>query len=653
MEVVRSYFLAAVNAAQKTALNAHKVIFADFELGGEQGIILDETQLLQGLRALNKAILAELSTGIEGAFKLLTIDITGADPEYAQGDDLRWCKNSYTLAAEQRRFLQEKIGESLKKEETIEEEDGSGFVTVDHWDGRSNSEDYCQLAEEILWPRIKTNIFISVPHGDQKEPVADDNFYIYIWSAPLKSGSREVRTPPTIWGTEVACGDASFPASGLGLVIKDKTNNYAVAELVGENTLYIFHDLCHYGRESELTIFRKILEAVVAPEVFSQLKRFRRPAPVKKETKSKELESKKIDINKTLTMELPGFSSEECALARKVYAPIIARELMAKIKRGVCLHKNRSIRQQPLPFYDEVFHIFFTNSMAGRQFSSSNKLWGISLPAGNNPCPITREGVMVYDDAGQRVGQIIGGRNLYIPFFLFSDQKTLQRIFTCLMAEVARLFTSTAAERQQWEEEMRAAKGKAYAAICWQYKDLIKKDAAAEFVDITRQIKNFQTQLIAAIRKHDALKEATEGKRKGGDQEKFSADFEKMGRLEKIRQITFTPDCLIVETNTLFYSKKETRLIGAFQIFIPFWGNCEDIRFFNLTRRVNEFNAPNVAPDGQAYFGSQLQEILPQLIARFDFGPLITMCLIFLETAEGQASAGERVADWPIVTEQK
>lgn len=135
-----------------------------------------------------------------------------------------------------------------------------GKVSVIKWDGEKR-ELFRKLVEKILAPAIpETNINISVPHGTSvtmgSSYIKADNFNILFWSGytptKLKYGVD------TIWGYKVECQDPPFACSEQGMhPIMD--GSYCVAEIF-EDALYIHHDLCHYGWDSELMIFRKILE---------------------------------------------------------------------------------------------------------------------------------------------------------------------------------------------------------------------------------------------------------------------------------------------------------------------------------------------------------------------------------------------------------
>lgn len=157
----------------------------------------------------------------------------------------------------------------------ILEEENEMFknVKIKNWNGENKSEFASVLKRELL-PIVKKNIILSTPHGENQKVINDDNFYVWIWSAP--KGEREDSAPKKIWGIDVDCRDVVFSPLNYGYVIYDD-NNYPVAELI-QNNLYIFHDLCHNGTKNEIDIFRKLLKAVIEELALSPEERSKRDA---------------------------------------------------------------------------------------------------------------------------------------------------------------------------------------------------------------------------------------------------------------------------------------------------------------------------------------------------------------------------------------
>jgi len=139
-----------------------------------------------------------------------------------------------------------------------------GRVTSSKWDGQAR-EKFKKLTEKILAPALPDqNIHMSVPHGKSFDNLAGytkaDSFNVYFWSGAAKT--KIDQSPPRFWDIKVECTDAPFLASGDG-IHAIMAGDYCVAEMF-EDSIFIHHDLPHHGYDSELMIYRKILEEAAA-----------------------------------------------------------------------------------------------------------------------------------------------------------------------------------------------------------------------------------------------------------------------------------------------------------------------------------------------------------------------------------------------------
>lgn len=138
-------------------------------------------------------------------------------------------------------------------------------VFVKSWDGHKEAE-FLDITKRILGHVVAAKlglkkIELSVPHNSSRPLATSDAFQIFIWSSP-KNGGR-VTPPRIVFGECDFCPDEGYAASGLGESITDPATGYAVAELVERRGLYIHFDVCHFGRSSELKIYKRILEETV------------------------------------------------------------------------------------------------------------------------------------------------------------------------------------------------------------------------------------------------------------------------------------------------------------------------------------------------------------------------------------------------------
>ena len=140
-------------------------------------------------------------------------------------------------------------------------------VETSGWQGRENKK-FLAIVGEILLPVVKKNIIFSMPHREVHELVYDDKFHIFIWSTPQQKKDR--MTPPReMWGIHVDCRESGYRPSELGFSIVDEKTGWSVGELV-DNNLYVHHDICEYGSERELQIFRRFcMEAAKAIVFFA------------------------------------------------------------------------------------------------------------------------------------------------------------------------------------------------------------------------------------------------------------------------------------------------------------------------------------------------------------------------------------------------
>lgn len=142
--------------------------------------------------------------------------------------------------------------------------DKIGEVKFGSWKGDDRSR-VRRVIEEILLPELKGNdVQVSVPHKYETDPEETSDFQIFIWSQKKDWKGNMVRPPERIWGYEVDCRDDAYTPTGDGVSIIDKDTGYCVAELFGDNVLYIHHDLVDDGTDREIAIFRRLLQEVVA-----------------------------------------------------------------------------------------------------------------------------------------------------------------------------------------------------------------------------------------------------------------------------------------------------------------------------------------------------------------------------------------------------
>lgn len=219
-------FFIALDARAKQILQKADIAFCDIQIDEKDGVVVDEGNLSAVLQALKTQISSQTKTSFEGIVEIKLSTIIALDDE--------------------------------------------SLISIGKWDGE-NSNAFKKITQEVIVPTVG-QVEINVPHGETIRPIIDDKFHIWIWSSPC--GSKSQSTPAEMWGIKVDCHDNSFAPSDEGIAILD-LNNWPVAELVGDN-LYIHHDVCHYGKDRELEIFRYILEETVAELTMSPKEKAKR-----------------------------------------------------------------------------------------------------------------------------------------------------------------------------------------------------------------------------------------------------------------------------------------------------------------------------------------------------------------------------------------
>jgi len=134
---------------------------------------------------------------------------------------------------------------------------------VTQWNGGNHQKEFQEAAANVLYDAFPNrNIVINVAHDSQARLNTDPRYYqINIWSVPQNAQRRSARAPSKMWGHRVPCTDGYEPCYDLYQITSSEGNEVAGCD---PNNLYIYHDCCHEGLNSEVEIFQKILEGAVA-----------------------------------------------------------------------------------------------------------------------------------------------------------------------------------------------------------------------------------------------------------------------------------------------------------------------------------------------------------------------------------------------------
>ena len=159
--------------------------------------------------------------------------------------------------------------------------DNSPRVAIHSWNGKMK-EEFIEMTERLLLPLFDKKIVVTVPHGMfSTENTNPNEFHIKIGSQMDKPNAEIVDKPLTYWGIKIDCPDYFHSPSGKGIEIIE-SDGFCVAELL-DNTLFIHHDLIHFGEEDaierQLAILQKIYENVITirsdPKEYEKIKQER------------------------------------------------------------------------------------------------------------------------------------------------------------------------------------------------------------------------------------------------------------------------------------------------------------------------------------------------------------------------------------------
>lgn len=196
---------------------------------------------------------------------------------------------------------------------------------------------------------------------------------------------------------------------------------------------------------------------------------------------------------------------------------------------------------------------------------------------------------------------------------------------------------------------------KEYITLCAQR---IRKEierAERSIKQARAKVESLQNQLVKAIRKAQAAERQYEilSDASISAEEQLGKEFDSILALPQVRDVEINDDTLTIVTDTLYCLNPETNKyheIGAFHIVIGAEEDNHYIRWHNQTRSVDamrdDMQAPHVFADGHACLGN-LDEILPDLIARWELAIATQLAIQFIETVNVDDSAGRYIHRWP------
>lgn len=229
-------------------------------------------------------------------------------------------------------------------------------VLWDSWPGRKQAR-LRDHAAEILLGVVQKDIVIHEPLGRYREPIEDGLFHIHIRSTAADHGTTEA--PMVMWRHQIWTLEEGFVAPEIGDPISSP-EGFIVAELVGDNNLYIFIDIGEEGEKGEqevfLEILRKTLEILQIPLADRQQQAQERRIENRSRSRTNFMNSVTTRLG-VATAAAEAKFADATALADSIFSELIVRGHEAHVMALEATHLERKLterRERALAQYDEM-----------------------------------------------------------------------------------------------------------------------------------------------------------------------------------------------------------------------------------------------------------------------------------------------------------
>lgn len=308
---------------------------------------------------------------------------------------------------------------------------------------------------------------------------------------------------------------------------------------------------------------------------------------------------------------------------------------------------------------EKDFNIFIWSSPVNkRSITCPEKMWGIKVDCRDSSFASSFRGTTIYDGDYQ-VAELIDN-NLYIHHDVcHHGTENELNIYKMILTKVAEEFVRDPEEKERLLEERLRGNRNKYVSLCAnrikKEFDIIKADVAAT----EKRIGDYEKKIIEDIRR---LQEKTcllnsFDKELLGRREAYETEYDKLISMEKVIGVDVTDNAIEVFTKNLYCvdpRSKKLHDIGMFKITIPIGSG--NLKWTNLTRRVSGhddgMHAPHIFSSGKACLGNA-QEVLPELIANYQFSIIAMYAIQFVESVNVEDAAGKHIDNWPVADKKK
>jgi hypothetical protein len=642
-----SYFIPGLSAAQKTRLREYGVEFYDFTLGNEEGAILQDGYIEAAMTILGAKIVSRRDTNYDGIQRLKIDD---------------------------RNLPGESSGQSAE-------------VTAEKWqNGSKNKNGMMNVAKHVLLPYLQQDIVLHNPNN-VAAPIEDGKLHIHIYSSPAPC-ARGVTPPEQLWGIPVQCRDGAWPASGRGTAIWYQPANYAVAELVGPNNLYIHHNLVRNGSEYDEMIFAAILRETLRllrpsqpPERARRLfvdecsKSFVRALAdagrtegdarelgkdLQKLVRAAEKEEQKVFRNEGVSLEQFGEEYDGLLAIPKVKDVRVENGAIVVYTRVLYARDDRS------GVYHEIgaFKIHLDPNRTSPLWFNQTRLVHGMKPDQHAP-HVWSNGTACLGSTEVVFAQLFSTRQWAIAAQLaieFVEKANTvndiagQRVHCWPAASTSAALSAEGAPAKPDLRDVQHQKFRQeYIAACSSRVTELVQQSRKDLISYRKQIEELQFKIVRRMRTDHILRCKAAGEQ-FCDREQLGREFDALLKSPRVTGVTIVPGQVLVYTDKLSCTDPRTgqrHELGNFLIGIFTDGQSDCVQWVNLSRQVDgclrRQHAPHVVASGRACFAS-VREAFPDLIANLQFSIVAQLAIDFIEQVNVDDPAGKQIIKWPLAT---
>ena len=302
---------------------------------------------------------------------------------------------------------------------------------------------------------------------------------------------------------------------------------------------------------------------------------------------------------------------------------------------------------------NEYFNIFvWSGSKINDKDATSSgpeRMWDIPVSCRDSSDFIQSDGIPIITMEGDCVGELVKD-NLYI-FHDCCHNGTQEEInlFKRFLQEAQHIMKHGA----RGIEELREMYKDQYVKLCKNRFKARSQTAERTIKEEEDRLHQLKEKTVTSIRRLKEAQIIIAALKNGVSEEdaKYAQEFDKLFT-DKIKKVTCTGNTISAFTNVLFCEDPRTRKlheIGEFRITLDI--NTGRVLWNNLTRKVDAYessmHAPHIFKSGEACMG-YLSEVLPELIANYEFAAVISLTIQFVESCNTDDPAGYFVFLWPI-----